>query len=249
MTQRKYIQSVERAMLLLETLVTRNEGFRLAELSEQFSLNKTTLHGLLATLSSLGYVSRRGQHYIAGLRLRDVARDPWDVFHLGVGKQFGLDFGTVIILTGAAVLLLWIPLRQMPGLGTVSNVIVLGLAANATLAVLPPMESLMLRSLMLIGAIVLNALATGMYIGAGFGPGPRDGLMTGLHARTGWSLRGIRTVIELSVLAIGWALGGTVGVGTVLYALTIGPLIQLCLPWFRQPTVRKTVTATGEAVS
>lgn len=137
----------------------------------------------------------------------------------------------------------------MPGLGTVSNVIVLGLAANATLAVLPPMESLVLRSLMLIGAIVLNALATGMYIGAGFGPGPRDGLMTGLHARTGWSLRGIRTVIELSVLAIGWALGGTVGVGTVLYALTIGPLIQLCLPWFRQPTVRKTVTATGEAVS
>ena len=102
---------------------------------------------------------------------------------------------------------------------------------------------------MLIGAIVLNALATGMYIGAGFGPGPRDGLMTGLHARTGWSLRGIRTVIELSVLAIGWALGGTVGVGTVLYALTIGPLIQLCLPWFRQPTVRKAVNATGEVVS
>ena len=137
----------------------------------------------------------------------------------------------------------------MPGLGTVSNVIVLGLAANATLAVLPPMESLVLRGLMLIGAIVLNALATGMYIGAGFGPGPRDGLMTGLHARTGWSLRGIRTVIELSVLAIGWALGGTVGVGTVLYALTIGPLIQLCLPWFRQPTVRKAVNATGEVVS
>jgi uncharacterized membrane protein YczE len=120
----------------------------------------------------------------------NLGADPWDVFHLGVGKQFGLDFGTVIILTGAAVLLLWIPLRQMPGLGTVSNVIVLGLAANATLAVLPPMESLVLRSLMLIGAIVLNALATGMYIGAGFGPGPRDGLMTGLHARTGWSLRG-----------------------------------------------------------
>ena len=179
----------------------------------------------------------------------NLGADPWDVFHLGIGKQFNLDFGTVMILTGAAVLLLWIPLRQMPGLGTVSNVIVLGLAANATLAVLPPMESLVLRGLMLIGAIVLNALATGMYIGAGFGPGPRDGLMTGLHDRTGWSLRGIRTVIELSVLAIGWALGGTVGVGTVLYALTIGPLIQLCLPWFRQPTVRKAVNATGEVVS
>ena len=122
----------------------------------------------------------------------NLGADPWDVFHLGVAKQLGISFGTVIILTGAAVLLLWIPIRQMPGLGTVSNVIVLGLAADATLAVLPPLESLVARSALLVGAIVLNAIATGMYIGAGFGPGPRDGLMTGLHARTGWSLRGIR---------------------------------------------------------
>ena len=123
----------------------------------------------------------------------NLGADPWDVFHLGVAKQLGISFGTVIILTGAAVLLLWIPIRQMPGLGTVSNVIVLGLAADATLAVLPPLESMVARSALLVGAIVLNAIATGMYIGAGFGPGPRDGLMTGLHARTGWSLRGIRT--------------------------------------------------------
>ena len=179
----------------------------------------------------------------------DLGVDPWDVFHLGVGMQLGMTIGTVIILTGAAVLLLWIPIRQMPGLGTVSNVIVLGLAADATLAVLPPLESMVARSALLVGAIVLNAIATGMYIGAGFGPGPRDGLMTGLHARTGWSLRGIRTAIELSVLLIGWLLGGKFGVGTVIYALSIGPLIQLCLPWFSQPVSRNAVSPPREIVS
>ncbi|MGI8260509.1 YczE/YyaS/YitT family protein [Klebsiella pneumoniae] len=179
----------------------------------------------------------------------NLGADPWDVFHLGVAKQLGISFGTAIILTGAAVLLLWIPIRQMPGLGTVSNVIVLGLAADATLAVLPPLESLVARSALLAGAIVLNAIATGMYIGAGFGPGPRDGLMTGLHARTGWSLRGIRTAIELSVLLIGWLLGGKFGVGTVIYALSIGPLIQLCLPWFSQPVSRNAVSPPREIVS
>ncbi|MGK0952075.1 YczE/YyaS/YitT family protein [Klebsiella pneumoniae] len=179
----------------------------------------------------------------------NLGADPWDVFHLGVAKQLGISFGTVIILAGAAVLLLWIPIRQMPGLGTVSNVIVLGLAADATLAVLPPLESMVARSALLAGAIVLNAIATGMYIGAGFGPGPRDGLMTGLHARTGWSLRGIRTAIELSVLLIGWLLGGKFGVGTVIYALSIGPLIQLCLPWFSQPVSRNAVSPPREIVS
>ncbi|HCD5047487.1 TPA: hypothetical protein NBS84_005015 [Klebsiella pneumoniae] len=179
----------------------------------------------------------------------NLGADPWDVFHLGVAKQLGISFGTVIILTGAAVLLLWIPIRQMPGLGTVSNVIVLGLAADATLAVLPPLESMVAHSALLVGAIVLNAIATGMYIGAGFGPGPRDGLMTGLHARTGWSLRGIRTAIELSVLLIGWLLGGKFGVGTVIYALSIGPLIQLCLPWFSQPLSRNAVSPPREIVS
>ena len=173
----------------------------------------------------------------------NLGADPWDVFHLGVAKQLGISFGTVIILTGAAVLLLWIPIRQMPGLGTVSNVIVLGLAADATLAVLPPLESMVARSALLAGAIVLNAIATGMYIGAGFGPGPRDGLMTGLHAR------GIRTAIELSVLLIGWLLGGKFGVGTVIYALSIGPLIQLCLPWFSQPVSRNAVSPPREIVS
>ncbi|MGL4726373.1 MAG: YczE/YyaS/YitT family protein [Scandinavium sp.] len=179
----------------------------------------------------------------------NLGADPWDVFHLGVGKVFSLDIGTVMILTGALVLLLWIPIRQRPGLGTISNVIVLGLAANATMAVLPRPDPLWLKSALMVAAVVLNALATGMYIGAGFGPGPRDGLMTGLHARTGWSLRGIRTTIELTVLVIGYLLGGSVGVGTLVYALAIGPLIQLCLPWFRTAPKAEPVAAKVKAVS
>lgn len=179
----------------------------------------------------------------------DLGADPWDVFHLGVGKVFSLDIGTVMILTGALVLLLWIPIRQRPGLGTISNVIVLGLAANATMAVLHTPDSLWLKTALMVAAVVLNALATGMYIGAGFGPGPRDGLMTGLHARTGWSLRGIRTTIELTVLVIGYLLGGSVGVGTLVYALAIGPLIQLCLPWFRTLPKAESVGAKVKVVS
>lgn len=168
----------------------------------------------------------------------DLGADPWNVFHLGVAKLLAMDIGTVMILTGALVLLLWIPLRQRPGLGTISNVIVIGLAADAALLLIPTLDSLIIRSLLLAAAIAVNAIATGMYIGAGFGAGPRDGLMTGINARTGWSVRSIRTAIELTVLLIGWWLGGTVGAGTVLYALAIGPLIQLCLPWFRQkPTI------------
>lgn len=164
----------------------------------------------------------------------DLGVDPWDVFHLGVALQLGMSIGTVIILTGAAVLLLWIPLRQMPGLGTISNVICIGLAADASMALIPELTSLPIRITLLLSGIVVNAIATGMYIGAGFGAGPRDGLMTGSHARLGWSIRSVRTGIEVSVLIIGCILGGTFGVGTVVYALTIGPMIQLCLPWFRQ---------------
>ncbi|VDZ84443.1 hypothetical protein U0026_17215 [Kluyvera intermedia] len=167
----------------------------------------------------------------------NLGADPWNVFHLGVAGLTSVNLGVVMILTGAAVLLLWIPLRQRPGLGTISNVIVLGLAADATLALMPPLESLWLRGLMLGLAVILNALATGMYIGAGFGAGPRDGLMTGIHTRTGWSVRWIRMAIELSVLVIGTLLGGTFGIGTVIYALAIGPLIQICLPWFQLPRV------------
>ena len=168
-----------------------------------------------------------GMYIRAGL-----GADPWDVFHIGVADRLSASVGTVLIVTGALVLLLWIPLRQKPGLGTISNVIVLGIAADLTLAVLPPASGIVLQVLLLLTAVVINGVVTAMYIGAGFGPGPRDGLMTGLHARTGWSLRLIRTSIEMTVLAIGFLLGGPVGIGTLVYALAIGPLIQFFLPWF-----------------
>lgn len=177
----------------------------------------------------------------------DLGADPWNVFHLGVAQLLSLNIGLVMIVVGALLLLLWIPLRQRPGLGTISNVVVIGLAADAALALMPPLTSLLARSLLLAAAVVVNALATGMYIGAGFGAGPRDGLMTGINTRTGWSVRVVRTAIEVSVLLLGCAMGGTFGVGTLLYALAIGPLIQLCLPWFRQPSRIAPVTQPQES--
>jgi uncharacterized membrane protein YczE len=151
--------------------------------------------------------------------------DPWDVLHQGLSERTGIGLGWVVIGVGAVVLLMWWPLHQRPGLGTVSNVIVVGLTAQGALAILPHPGALALRFAFLVVGIVANGVATGLYIGAGLGPGPRDGLMTGLAAR-GHSIRLMRTAIELSVLAAGWLLGGTVGVGTVLYALAIGPLAQ-----------------------
>nr|WP_232778452.1 hypothetical protein [Carbonactinospora thermoautotrophica] len=171
--------------------------------------------------------------------------DPWDVFHQGLARRLGWSFGTVVIVVGAVVLLLWIPLRQRPGLGTVSNVVVIGLAVDASLAVLPTPRDFWARLLTLSLGIVLNGVATGCYIGANFGPGPRDGLMTGLVRRTGGSVRVVRTGIELTVLATGWLLGGQVGLGTVLYAIAIGPLVHVFLPLF---TVRERAPGAGEQV-
>jgi uncharacterized membrane protein YczE len=156
--------------------------------------------------------------------------DPWDVFHQGVADRTGLSFGTVVIIVGALVLLAWIPLRQRPGFGTVSNVIVIGLAVDAALARIPAAGSLPVAVAMLLAGVGLNGIAGGAYIGAGLGPGPRDGLMTGLVGRTGRSVRLVRTSIEVGVLVAGAALGGTVGVGTVVYAVSIGPLVHAVLP-------------------
>ena len=156
--------------------------------------------------------------------------DPWDVLHEGLANRLPLTFGQVVIVVGALVLLAWIPLRQRPGLGTISNVFVIGLAVDAALAVLPAPEPMAWRIVFLVSGVVLNSVATAAYIGARLGPGPRDGLMTGLVARTGRSVRIVRTSIELSVLAGGWLLGGTVGLGTVLYAISIGPLVHFLLP-------------------
>ncbi|WP_327098832.1 hypothetical protein OIE68_08510 [Nocardia vinacea] len=157
--------------------------------------------------------------------------DPWDVFHQGVAAHVPISFGAVTALIGVAVLLAWIPLRQWPGLGTVSNVVVIGVSVDVGLWMLPDWDVVAVRVGAMGAAVVLNAVATVLYIGAGMGPGPRDGLMTGLVRRTGWSVRLVRTGIEVSVLMTGWLLGGSVGIGTVVYAFGIGPLIQVLIPF------------------
>lgn len=154
---------------------------------------------------------------------------PWDVFHLGVAKHPPISFGMVMILTAVAVLLAWIPLRQMPGLGTLCNTLLLGPFADFSLSLLATPDGLLLRALYLLAGVVICAIATALYVGAQLGPGPRDGLMTGIARRTGWSIRSVRTALELSVLAIGVLLGGKAGVGTVVFALGIGPLTQFFL--------------------
>ncbi|MGW4567173.1 membrane protein YczE [Streptomyces sp. NPDC004561] len=196
-------------------------------------------------MSTRGRLARRLIQLYSGLALYGASSallvasglglEPWNVLHQGLAKLTGLTIGVVSIVVGAAVLLLWIPLRQRPGLGTVSNVFVVGLAMDGTLALLPDPHSLLVRVPLLLAGIVLNGVATGLYISASFGPGPRDGLMTGLHRRTGRSIRLMRTTIEVAVVVTGFALGGTIGVGTVLYAVSIGPLAQLFLRVFALP--------------
>jgi uncharacterized membrane protein YczE len=163
------------------------------------------------------------------LLLAGLGVDPWDVLHQGLSRRLGLGVGTWAVIVGVLVMLLWIPLRQRPGFGTLSNVLVVGLVIDLVLEVAPVPHDLTLRLLIMLSAVVLNGVATGAYIGAGLGPGPRDGLMTGL-AHRGHSIRVVRTGIELTVLLTGWLLGGTVGLGTVVYALGIGPLAHVFMP-------------------
>ncbi|MFV0457844.1 MAG: YczE/YyaS/YitT family protein [Actinomycetales bacterium] len=176
-----------------------------------------------------------------GLMIRSgLGNAPWDVLHQGLAQRLPLTVGTAIIVVSALVLLLWVPLRQPPGLGTLLNAVLVGVAAEATLNVLDVPDGIGWRAMFLGLGVVGNALATALYIGAQLGPGPRDGLMTGLHRRTGLSVRLVRTAIELVVVGVGWLLGGTLGVGTVVYALAIGPLVQVLMPWctiqVRDPT-------------
>jgi uncharacterized membrane protein YczE len=156
----------------------------------------------------------------------DLGLAPWDVLHSGLAGLVPLTMGQVIVVLSFVVLLLWIPLREVPGLGTVSNAVVIGLALDATLGLLDAPGPLWARTALLVGGVLLNGLATALYIGSQFGRGPRDGLMTGLHRRTGLSLRVVRTAIELTAVAVGFALGGRVGIGTLAFALLIGPLVQ-----------------------
>ncbi len=202
---------------------------------------------MVADMSANGLAGRLVRLYLGlagfGVSLALMLRarlglGPWDVLHQGIARHLGVQIGWVTIGVSALVLLAWIPLRQRPGPGTISNVIVVGLVVNGALDVLPAPRALAWRVAWLAAGIGLNAMATACYIGAGLGPGPRDGLMTGLAAR-GYSLRLVRTLIELSALAAGIALGGSFGFGTVAYALSIGPLTQVLLP-------RLTVRPPGE---
>ncbi|MEU6116992.1 hypothetical protein ABZ840_20945 [Streptomyces sp. NPDC047117] len=186
-----------------------------------------------------------------GLMVRaGLGLEPWSVLNQGISEHTGVSIGTVTIIGGALILLLWIPLRQRVGLGTVSNVVVLGLVMDATIALVPAYSSWAVRVPMLALAVALNGAATGLYISARFGPGPRDGLMTGLHLRTGRPIRLVRTCIEVTVLVVGFVLGGSVGVGTVVYALAIGPMAQLFLRVFAIKGLeeeRSRVVAAGSA--
>lgn len=191
---------------------------------DQARLSRAGLRGVALMLGLIGYGLSMAIMVRAGLGL-----DPWDVFHQGLAGRTGMTIGIASAVVGVAVLLAWIPLRNRPGIGTVANVIVIAVTVDAALAVLPTPSSLPVRIGMMLGAVVMNAISTVRYIGAGPGPGPRDGLMTGLVARTGLSVRLVRTSIEATVLVIGWLLGGTVGVGSLVYAFGIGPLVQLVL--------------------
>jgi uncharacterized membrane protein YczE len=175
-----------------------------------------------------------------GMMIRgDLGLAPWDVLHSGLTHHLPITIGQAVVLMSFVVLIGWIPLREMPGIGTISNALVVGFSADATLALLDRPHLLVLRIALMVGGVALCALATALYIGAQFGRGPRDGLMTGLARRTGLSLRLVRTGLEVSVVLIGLLLGGTLGIGTVLFALAIGPLAQLWLPfWTIDATVQ-----------
>src|SRR4051794_28679920 len=160
---------------------------------------------------------------------------PWDVLHSGLTKHFAIDIGQALVIVSFVVMLAWIPLREVPGIGTISNALVIGLSTDAFLVILPTPHEIGVRGTFLVAGVVLQGLATAAYIGAQFGRGPRDGLMTGLARHTGRSLRLVRTLMELTVVAIGLLLGGVAGLGTIVYALAIGPLSQALLPSFLVP--------------
>jgi uncharacterized membrane protein YczE len=199
---------------------------------------------------------RRGVQLIVGLVAYGIAIGllvrggigvpPWDVFAQGITRQTGIPFGLVVNLVGALVLLLWIPLRQKPGVGTVLNVLLIGPSAELGLWLVPQQTVPWQQGVVFAGGLALLALATGMYIGARLGPGPRDGLMTGLHRRTGWPIWVVRTGIEVTVLTIGFVLGGQLGIGTLAFALLIGPMVNVTLPLLRVPERPQTLTATRE---
>jgi uncharacterized membrane protein YczE len=178
--------------------------------------------------------------FAIGMMVRaGIGVSPWDVLTQGVALQTGLSFGLLTNVIGAVVLLLWIPIRQKPGIGTVVNVLLIGPSAEVGLAVISAPDDVVGKVVLFAGGLALLALATGLYIGARFGPGPRDGLMTGVHQLTGWPIWIVRTGIEMTVLIAGWILGGNVGVGTLAFALFVGPMVNVTLPLLRVPAVAR----------
>jgi len=174
----------------------------------------------------------------------DLGLDPWNVFHQGVSERIDIGLGWVVILASVVILLLWIPLRQRPGIGTILNALLVGLSIEVGIAVLPTPSAIGPRVVYFAVGVLVNGVAIGMYIGAGLGPGPRDGLMTGLAAR-GHSVRVVRTAIELTALVVGFALGGSVGIGTVLFAVTVGPIVHVTLPRFDRGPAPELIEGTA----
>ncbi|WP_298942275.1 hypothetical protein [uncultured Microbacterium sp.] len=175
-----------------------------------------------------------------------IGLDPWTVFAQGLSLQTGIGIGWVTNIVGFLVLLLWIPLRQRPGIGTIANILLVGTSMQATIALVPHVDGFVWDLLIFLGGMLLVAVASGLYIGADFGPGPRDGLMTGLNSRFGWPIWAARLGVEATVLVAGWLLGGTVGLGTVIFALCIGPLVHVALPPFdhRRTRARRAARVT-----
>ncbi len=169
---------------------------------------------------------------LALMVLGNIGLAPWDVLHSGFIRHVPITLGQAVVLFSFVVLVLWIPLREKPGLGTISNALVVGMSADATLGMFEAPSNLVVQIALMVGGILLCGLATALYIGAQFGRGPRDGLMTGFARRTGLSIRLVRTTLEITVVVLGLLLGGTLGVGTVVFALTIGPITQWLLPIF-----------------
>jgi uncharacterized membrane protein YczE len=202
----------------------------MAPVSEQFSrwspaVVLPRLPGLILGLLAFGLG-------IALMAQSDMGLGPWEVFHQGISRLTGIPLGTVSILVGIPVLAAWWPLGERPGVGTVLNILLIGTATNVGIALIPAPAEVPARLAMMLAGVVTIAIGSGLYLGSDLGPGPRDGLMTGLHLRYGWSIRRARTAIELIVLVIGWLAGGTVGLGTVVFALGIGPMVQVSLKVF-----------------
>lgn len=182
---------------------------------------------------------------IAMMLRAGIGVSPWDVLSQGLMVQTGLPFGLITNVVGALVLLLWIPIRQKPGIGTVVNVLLIGPSIEVGLWLIPAQTTLALQIPLFAGGLALYAIATGLYIGGRFGPGPRDGLMTGIHHRWGWKIWIVRTSIEIVVLVLGWLLGGTVGIGTLAFALLIGPMVNVTLPLLLVPAARRGAAASS----